>query len=200
MAQHLTKDQCKQVNIYPCIFTAPMITLSFQLFKEFDNGNGILSLAEVDRAILHWYPHFGTNRQAMMRAFKAADLNQVGLSECGVVSRIDRCLSFLQNGFVELAEFTRLVQLLFYYNQLSDLFAQLDQNRDRRISLTEFQKGHQLLGLAHVDDEQMKEEFQAIDTNNGGFILFDEVCALSLSFHSLFLRRLVLHLHGQEET
>jgi len=36
-------------------------------------------LAEVDRAIIHWYPEFGTNRQAMLRAFKAADSNGVGL-------------------------------------------------------------------------------------------------------------------------
>ena len=109
-------------------------------------------------------------------------------------------MSFLQNGFVELTEFTRLVQLLHYYNQLSELFLQLDQNRDKRISLTEYKKGHQLLGLTHVGEEQMKEEFQAIDTNNGGFILFDEVRAPRLSLRSLFLARLVLHLHGQEET
>jgi hypothetical protein len=36
-------------------------------------------LAEVDRAIIHWHPEFGTNRQAMLRAFKAADTNGVYL-------------------------------------------------------------------------------------------------------------------------
>jgi hypothetical protein len=34
-------------------------------------------LAEVDRAVIYWHPEFGTNRQAMIRAFKAADTNGV---------------------------------------------------------------------------------------------------------------------------
>ncbi len=56
-----------------------MKKLSTQLFQQFDNGNGVLSLAEVDRAIIFWHPEFGTNRQAMIRAFKAADTNGVQL-------------------------------------------------------------------------------------------------------------------------
>jgi hypothetical protein len=37
-------------------------------------------LAEVDRAVIFWHPEFGTNHQAMLRAFKAADTNGVCLS------------------------------------------------------------------------------------------------------------------------
>ena len=44
---------------------------------QYDNGNGILPLAEVDGTIIHWHPEFGTNRQAIIRAFKAADANGV---------------------------------------------------------------------------------------------------------------------------
>jgi len=36
-------------------------------------------LAEVDRAVTFWHPEFGTNHQAMLRAFKAADTNGVWL-------------------------------------------------------------------------------------------------------------------------
>jgi hypothetical protein len=76
MAKQLSKEECKKVSFFfgeseICFYGIA------QLFQEFDNGNGILSLAEVDRAIIHWHPEFGTNRQAMMRAFKAADTNGV---------------------------------------------------------------------------------------------------------------------------
>ncbi|CAF4303673.1 unnamed protein product, partial [Rotaria sp. Silwood2] len=95
MPKHLTEDECRK------------------LFQRFDNGNGILSLAEIDRAIIYWYPEFGTNRQAILRAYKAADANG--------------------SGFVEFKEFRRLIDLLYYYNKLSDLFAQLDTNKNKKI-------------------------------------------------------------------
>ena len=44
---------------------------------EFDNGNGRLSLAEIDRAVTHFYPQFGTNKKAIMRAYKEADSSGV---------------------------------------------------------------------------------------------------------------------------
>jgi hypothetical protein len=34
-------------------------------------------LAELDRAIIHFYPQFGTNKKAIMRAYKAADTSGV---------------------------------------------------------------------------------------------------------------------------
>ncbi|CAF1169894.1 unnamed protein product [Adineta steineri] len=138
MAQRLSKEQVKK------------------LFQDFDNGNGILSLAEVDRAIIHWHPELGTNRQAMLRAFKAADTNN--------------------SGFVELKEFRHLINLLYFYNKLSTLFGQLDTNHDKRISFSEFVKGHELIGDEDTDEDELRHEFNRIDTNHGGYILFDEVC------------------------
>ncbi len=77
MAKQLSKDECKKVNF---LFKQNIRGLKcVQLFQQFDNGNGILSLAEVDRAVIHWHPEFGTNRQAMLRAFKSADVNGVCL-------------------------------------------------------------------------------------------------------------------------
>ncbi len=78
MAKQLTKDECKKVN-FLCELNIQNLK-NVQLFKQFDNGNGILSLAEVDRAVIFWHPEFGTNHQAMLRAFKAADTNGVCLS------------------------------------------------------------------------------------------------------------------------
>lgn len=72
-------------------------------------------------------------------------------------------------------EFCRLIDLLYYYNELSDLFGQLDTNKDKRISFVEFKKGHELIGESDVDDADLRRDFNRIDTNHGGYILFDEV-------------------------
>ncbi|CAF3627422.1 unnamed protein product [Rotaria sp. Silwood1] len=125
------------------------------LFKQFDNGNGRLSLAEIDRAIIHFYPQFGTNKKAIVRAYKAADTSG--------------------NGFVELREFEKIVQLLKQYDEISKIFEELDINDDHRIGFNEFKKGFQLLGEDDSDEDSLKQEFDAIDSNDGGYILFDEV-------------------------
>ncbi|CAF1360405.1 unnamed protein product [Didymodactylos carnosus] len=127
-----------------------------KLFKQFDNGNGVLSLAEIDKAIIRLYPQFANNKPAIMRAYKAADTSG--------------------NGFVELAEFGKIVDLLHYYNEISQVFQQLDKNKDKRISFNEFKKGYDLLNQDSDDEEALREEFNSIDTNHGGYILFDEVC------------------------
>ena len=85
----------------------------------------------------------------------------------------------MQSGFVEFKEFRRLIELLYYYNELSDLFRQLDTDRDKRISFSEFKKGHELIGQFNTHGNHLREEFDRIDTNHGGFILFDEVCEIS---------------------
>eukprot|EP01046_Picozoa_sp_COSAG06_P092396 COSAG06_NODE_38624_length_421_cov_1.118012_1_plen_78_part_01 len=48
-------------------------------FRRIDyNGNGALSLAEIDKAVVEIWPHFN-HKRALMRAYKAADLNGDGL-------------------------------------------------------------------------------------------------------------------------
>ncbi|CAF1195807.1 unnamed protein product [Didymodactylos carnosus] len=125
------------------------------LFLKWDNGNHILSLAEIDRAITYWNPEYGTDKRAIMRAFRAADSNG--------------------NGFVDLSEFGLLLDLLVYYNDLSQKFKVLDINGDKRISFDEFKKGYAQEGRSISDRAELKREFDAIDTNHGGYILFDEV-------------------------
>ncbi|CAF1355605.1 unnamed protein product [Rotaria sordida] len=127
-----------------------------KLFKQFDNGNGHLSLAELDRAIVHFYPQLGTNKKAIMRAYKAADTSG--------------------NGFVELREFEKIVQLLNHYDKLSQIFKELDTNDDHRISFSEFKRGFALIGEDDSNENYLRQEFNKIDTNKGGYILFDEFC------------------------
>lgn len=82
---------------------------------------------------------------------------------------------------------------------MSQLFGQLDTNRDKRISFVEFKKGHELIGHSHVNENQLKEDFNRIDTNRGGYILFDEVSFSSIGFFFTSSFILVLYIHGKEE-
>ncbi|KAJ3035975.1 hypothetical protein HDV00_003269 [Rhizophlyctis rosea] len=123
-------------------------------FDQFDyNGNHILSLAELDKAIIEVLPQFADDKPAIMRAYKAADKTQ--------------------DGFINEEEFTRFVDLLWYYNDLYKKFDQLDKDDDRRITFEEFKKGQKLVGL-NIPEAEAKKEFDAIDTNGGGMILFEE--------------------------
>ncbi len=133
----------------------------------------------------------------MLRAFKAADTNGVYLF---FFYQIKYWIFFSQSGFVEFKEFHHLLDLLYHYNELSKLFGQLDTNKDKRISFQEFKKGHDLIGHSHISENQLKQEFNRIDTNHGGYILFDEVCYfIYFSIDSLVYFILVLHLYGQEK-
>ncbi len=76
---------------------------------------------------------------------------------------------------MELREFEKIVQLLQQYEEISNVFEELDTNDDHRISFKEFKKGHELLGEQNSDEDHLQQEFDAIDSNDGGYILFDEV-------------------------
>ncbi|GBB93054.1 hypothetical protein RclHR1_02100003 [Rhizophagus clarus] len=128
-----------------------------KIFNRFDyNGNGILSLAEIDKAVIEIYPHLAEDKPAIMRAYKATDTSQ--------------------DGFVDFKEFGRLIDLLHYYNNLYQIFKELDIDNDRRIDFNEFKKGHELMGIDVSSTKELKKKFDEIDTNHGGHILFDEFC------------------------
>ncbi len=108
--------------------------------------------------------------------------------------------SFSQDGFVELNEFGKIFQLLKNYDELSKLFEELDTNNDHRISFKEFKKGHELLGEDSSDEDHLREEFDAIDSNHGGQILFDEVRFYKKkTIRFSFCLFLVLHVYGKEK-
>ena len=79
-------------------------------------------------------------------------------------------------------EFTKIVQLLQQYDEISKVFEELDTNDDHRISFKEFKRGYELLGDDSSDEDRLREEFDAIDTNDGGQILFDEVRTRGIQF------------------
>ena len=124
-----------------------------KLFSRLDpNGNGLLSLAELDKGVIELFPNFN-NKPAIMRAYKAADKSG--------------------DGFVTRREFGYFLRFLQYYNNLWSLFEAIDTTGDRRITEQEFVDNAGLLNLGDADPATV---FAEIDENKGGFVLFDELC------------------------
>jgi len=64
---------------------------------------------------------------------------------------------------------------LFYFNKLFQCFEQVDTDDDRRVDEKEFIEGLDRLGM-NLGKKAAKAEFDAMDSNDGGIVLFDEFC------------------------
>jgi Ca2+-binding EF-hand superfamily protein len=115
------------------------------------NGNGLLSLAELDKAVVEIWPNLN-HKPAIMRAYKAADKND--------------------DGFIKKNEFRFFVRFIHYYNELWTKFESIDDDGDRRLTKSEFQQAATMVGLDDPD-----AVFEEIDSNDGGVVLFDEFCS-----------------------
>ena len=91
------------------------------------NGNGSLSLAEIDKAIVELWPQFD-HKKAVLRAYKAADRNG--------------------DGFIRRREFRLLLEYIIYFNRLWDAFESIDANHDQRLDRDEFSAASKLVGHA----------------------------------------------------
>lgn len=137
-------------------FTLPGREERNALFDRFDaNGNGGLSLAEIDKAVLELWPQYD-HKRALMRAYQAADTNK--------------------DGFIKRREFRALLKYIVYFNGLWDTFEAIDANHDHRLNKEEFAAGCQQLNM-QLTKAEVAEQFSLMDENGGGFVLFDEFCA-----------------------
>ena len=143
-----------------------------KLFDGVDvNGNGYLSLAEVDkgmRDVLGCSQLFDC-KPAMMRAFQAAKASVKTKSKLGA-------------DYVERCEFRLLLMYLKKYFELFQLFRTIDASSDRRISKEEFGQSIDLLEKWGLDTKGRSAEamFAEIDTDKGGMLLFDEISRWAL--------------------
>ena len=129
------------------------------------NGNGYLSLAELDKGIrdVLQLPELFNLKPVIIRAFNAAKTELKAKSKYG-------------DDYVSKAEFKYLMEYLKEYTDYWIVFYEVDSSKDRRISLAEFQKAIPLLQEYGLKIPNAKKAFDEIDTNKGGFILFDEFC------------------------
>jgi len=68
-----------------------------------------------------------------------------------------------------------LVYLRQYYEYWI-AFDEIDTSNDRRITLQEFKVAAPILKKWGIDASDPVKIFKQIDSNNGGYILFDEFC------------------------
>lgn len=133
-----------------------------KLWKDLDfNGNGMASLAEIDKMIVSkGIPGFEqcNNKPALMRAYKKTT-KQDGDGDA----------------YVQPREFPMLLQNIYYFNKLWKIFTGIDKGGDRRVDVDEFQVGLKKMGI-NVTPQEAKGAFRQIDRNGGGQVLFDEFC------------------------
>jgi Ca2+-binding EF-hand superfamily protein len=139
-----------------------------RIWKTMDaNGNGLMSLAELDRGakLMGWDPYI-KSKKVMMRAFQAAKV--VGLT---LGNRKDHA------DYVSFKEFRVLLQYLRQYLELFVMFAKIDADGDGRIEKKEFSKAVHLLcewGMKEQDKDSQEAIVDSIECDGGGMILFDE--------------------------
>jgi Ca2+-binding EF-hand superfamily protein len=135
------------------------------LWKRLDfNGNNVVSLAEIDKMVVEMvaggtFPAWLNNKPALMRAYKKTILKDGDGDD-----------------WVEKKEFHALMLNIFWFNKLWQVFEIIDSEHDRRISMSEFQQGMRSLGL-NLNSQEAMDEFNKMDTNHGGQVLFVEFCA-----------------------
>jgi len=131
--------------------------LRTSLWRGLDfNGNGIVSLAEIDKWVVERYPLLNC-KPALMRAYKKTTLKDGNGDD-----------------WVQRIEFIKLLRNIFYFNRVYLVFDELDTDDDRRIDINEFKTGFAVLKM---EDHKAEDVFSEIDRNGGGFILFNEFCS-----------------------
>jgi Ca2+-binding EF-hand superfamily protein len=131
-----------------------------EMFRQMDfNGNGVLSLAEIDKAIVESYPQYH-HKPALMRAYKAADKND--------------------DGYIKDNEFHKLLHYLVYFNNLWHKFEEIDVDGDGRLDIHEFVSGCRRVGVDLGPDPS--SEFSVI-CESEGHVLFGEFCTWCAKKH-----------------
>jgi Ca2+-binding EF-hand superfamily protein len=137
-----------------------------KMFSDFDpNGNGYLSLAEVDkgvRDVLGLDSVFDC-KPAIMRAFQAA--------KSSGPSRTSH-----SDDYIEKNEFRLFLVYLRQYFEYYEMFDRVDTGDDKKIDLKEFKTAVPLMEKWGVKVSDPEATFKEIDKNGGGQILFDEFC------------------------
>lgn len=138
-----------------------------QMFRDFDpNGNGVLSLAEVDKAVrdVLGVDDLFDAKPAIMRAFQIAkDSQKSKRGEMG-------------DDYIELKEFKFFLLSLRQYFEYYVAFVIVDTDKDHRINLEEFTAAKEKIEAWVGEIADPEAVFNQIDDNHGGQILFDEFC------------------------
>lgn len=147
-----------------------------KLFEIFDpNGNGYLSLAEVDKGLIHTFQLASDGDKHVTKECKAAIVRafQATKDKSGQTDGID-------GDTVTRSEFRLLLIALERYMELLHMFKVMDASQDQRVSQAEFVRATPLLRQWGVALARPDEAFKKIDRNAGGQVLFDEFSGWAL--------------------
>jgi Ca2+-binding EF-hand superfamily protein len=137
-----------------------------KMFSDFDpNGNGFLSLAEVDKGIrdVLRLPEIFALKRVIMRAFQAAK---------------DSTKNKHKNSsdYIERNEFRYFLCYLRQYFEYYEMFDLINTDDDKYIDFDEFVASLKKLETWGIKVTDPEKTFNQIDIDKGGRIRFDEFC------------------------
>ena len=141
-----------------------------ELWNQMDmNGNNYISLAEFDKGLrdVLKLPDIFKLKKVSLRAFLAAKTAVKSSSKYG-------------DDYVGWLEFRIILVYLRQYFEYYVMFCRIDTSDDFKINLDEFKKAVPTLNKWGVKIDDPVKEFNKIDTNHGGAILFDEFCSYAI--------------------
>jgi len=145
-----------------------------KMFSQFDpNGNGLLSLAEVDKGIRDVLnlPDVFAMKQVIMRAFQAA---KDAMPNKGQHS----------GDYIEKNEFRVFLVYLRQYFEYYEMFDILNTDSDKTIDYSEFLAALPRLEKWGIKVAEPEKTFKEIDADKGGKLRFDEFCVWAVK-HNL---------------
>lgn len=129
------------------------------------NGNGYLSLAEVDKGMrdVVQLPILFQLKPVLMRAFQAAKTKVKAKTKYG-------------DDYVTKGEYRFLLKYLRQYYEYWVAFDRIDTNDDRRVSYEEFMQAIPELQRWNIDMSDPRAQWRQCDQDGGGMVLFIEFC------------------------
>jgi len=127
------------------------------------NGNGYLSLAEVDKGMrdVIQLPELFDLKPVMLRAFNAAKAKVPGSSKYA-------------DDYVTKSEYRWLLKYLRIYYEYWVAFDRIDAGGDRRVDYSEFLAAKTRLETWGINMSNPDASWKECDKNGGGQVLFDE--------------------------
>jgi len=110
-----------------------------------------------------------------MRAFQAAK----NVSDKELIDRTTG--KAYGDEYITFCEFRTFLVALRQYFEYYQAFSKIDEDGDRRLTLEEFKAQKEQIEIWVGPVEDMEAEFNIIDDNGGGIILFDEFCEWALA-------------------
>ena len=83
--------------------------------------------------------------------------------------------------WIQRNEFEMLMHNLFFFNKLIAIFSEIDTSGDGRVDFQEFVAGLDIIGFG-ITREQAWREFNKMDDDRGGLVVFNEFCSCERSW------------------